>query len=130
MTDKQAHAKVILGGLEKVTAESGGGDEALTPGDIRLRGLLTVGKGLGLIVLGGVLVAGMVALGIKGGDGLGIVVLVPTLFLGAARVASGLASLLSGRPWERASFWLKLPLMFFAAVLAFGLVLVTGAAIR
>ncbi|NOJ98858.1 hypothetical protein HMI51_38845, partial [Corallococcus coralloides] len=44
--------------------------------------------------------------------------LVPTFFAGAAYFIAGLLGLLTGRPWDRTPFWMKLPMMIVGAALA------------
>ncbi|CAM3569564.1 hypothetical protein COSO111634_19585 [Corallococcus soli] len=116
---RDAAARVLLHTAERLAAETTRTGGPLTSGAVRLRALRTLGKGLGLVLLGGLLLWVMVVvLGMKGGGGLPAVVLIPTLFIGAAWLTAGLTGLLTGRPWDKTPSWVKLPMMLLGSVMA------------
>lgn len=116
---RDAMGRALLHTAERLAAETASTGVLLTSGTVRLRALRTLGKGLGLVLLGGLLLWGMVVgLGMEGGGGLPALVMIPTLFMGTAWLTAGLTGLLTGRPWDKTSFWVKLPMMILGSVLA------------
>lgn len=115
---RDATARMLLHTVERLATETASTGAPLTSGAVRRRALLTLGKGLGLVLLGGLLILGMVELGMEGGGGLPALVMIPTLFMGTAWFTAGLTGLLTGRPWDTTPFWVKLPLMIIGSVLA------------
>ncbi|WP_375754268.1 hypothetical protein [Corallococcus exercitus] len=111
-------AQLLLDGVQRLSAETGSTGEPLTPGAVRRRALWTLAKGAGLVLLGAVIIEGLVWLDV-GGGGWAQLLVAPTYFLGAAYVIAGLTGLLTGRPWDRTPFWMKLPMMIVGALLVF-----------
>ncbi|RKG77569.1 hypothetical protein D7W79_14990 [Corallococcus exercitus] len=111
--------QLLLDGVQRLSTETGSTGDPLTPGAVRLRALRTLAKGTGLVLLGGVIIGGLVRLGIGGDGGWPQLLVAPTYFLGAAYFIAGLTGLLTGRPWDRTSFWVKLPMMIVGALLVF-----------
>jgi hypothetical protein len=112
--------------VEKLSSDIGTDDALLTSGAVRLRALKSLGKGVGLCLAGGVVVGVMVWLGISGESSLASLLMVPTLFVGAAYLVAGLTGLLTGRPWVRTPFWVKLPMMIVGAFLALVAIFAVG----
>ncbi|MBN9682754.1 MULTISPECIES: hypothetical protein [unclassified Corallococcus] len=118
--------RLLLDGVERLSEETGSAGAPLTPGAVRLRALGTLAKGSGLVLLGAAIMAGLVWVGLGGDGALPMLLVAPTYFMGAAYVVAGLTGLLTGRPWDRTPFWVKLPMMIIGGVL----VLTAGIAIN
>ncbi|WP_083892230.1 hypothetical protein [Corallococcus coralloides] len=110
-------SQILLDGVQRLSTETGSSGAPLTPGAVRLRALWTLAKGSGLVLLGAVIMGGLVWLRIGGDGGWAQLLVAPTYFLGAAYVIAGLTGLLTGRPWDRTPFWVKLPMMILGALL-------------
>ncbi|RKH48708.1 hypothetical protein D7X55_07585 [Corallococcus sp. AB049A] len=117
--------QLLLDGVQRLSEETGSAGAPLTPGAVRLRALGTLAKGSGLVLLGAAIMAGLVWVGLGGDGALPILLVAPTYFMGAAYVVAGLTGVLTGRPWDRTSLWVKLPMMIIGSLL----VLTAGIAI-
>ncbi|MBN8465472.1 hypothetical protein JYJ95_03060 [Corallococcus exiguus] len=116
--------QLALDGVQRLSAEAGSNHASLTPGAVRRRALGLLAKGTGLVLLGAVIIGVLVWLGMDGNGVLPQLLAIPTFFLGAAWFISGLTGLLTGRPWDRTPFWVKLPMMIVGAFLAFAALIV------
>ncbi|NOK20190.1 hypothetical protein [Corallococcus carmarthensis] len=118
----------LLSGVQRLSTETGSTGEPLTPGAVRRRALRTLAKGTGLVLLGAVIIGVLVWLGMGGNGVLPQLLAMPTFFLGAAYLIAGLTGLLTGRPWDRTPFWVKLPMMIVGAFVAFTALIVVAVA--
>jgi uncharacterized membrane protein YccC len=123
--DPNLEAQLMLSGVARLSADTGSDGAPPTPGGVRLRALKSLGKGVGLVLLGGVIMAVLMRVHL---EDLALFPMVPTLFVGAAYLVAGLTGLMTGRPWDRTPGWVKLPMMVVGALLAFVLILVVGIA--
>ncbi|NNC02858.1 hypothetical protein HJC10_08330 [Corallococcus exiguus] len=111
--------QLLLDGVRRLSSETGSTGAPLTPGAVRIRALRTLAKGAGLVLLGAVIIGVLVWLGFDGNGVLPQLLAIPTFFLGAAWFIAGLTGLVTGRPWDRTPYWVKLPMMILGAFLAF-----------
>lgn len=124
--EPNVQGQLMLGGLQRLSAETGSTGEPLTTGAVRLRALKALAKGTGLVLLGAVIMAGLIWAGLGGDSVLSQLLTLPTFFLGTAFFIAGLTGLLTGRPWDRTPFWVKLPMMILGAVIALTALIVIG----
>ncbi|RKI44894.1 hypothetical protein D7Y27_12110 [Corallococcus sp. AB004] len=118
--------QLALEGVQRLSAKAGSNQASLTPGAVRRRALGLLAKGTGLVLLGAAIMAGLVWAGIGGNSVLSQLLTLPTFFLGTAYFIAGLTGLLTGRPWDRTPFWVKLPMMILGAVIALTALIVIG----